>query len=289
VTDAMEMQGVAGLYSQGEAAVRAVEAGADVLLMPTDPEACIRALTQAVERGRISRQRIDASAAKILNAKRRVGLFRTRFVNLDALTDSLDEQKLEPLAQGVADRALTLVKDDGRLFPVPSGEGSCVVILGERPFSQRGEVLLNELQRRKAGLASYVVDPSVPQRVLAAITEDASKCKQIYMAAFVTVAAYRGSVALEGGLSSFVNALVHGPAPVALIAFGSPYLLRDFPNVPSYLATFSSAVTSEKAVAKAMAGEIRIGGRLPISIPGVASLGAGLDVPAKATSASNGS
>jgi beta-N-acetylhexosaminidase len=289
VTDAMEMQGVAALYSQGEAAVRAVEAGADVLLMPTDPQACIHALTQAVERGRISRRRIDASAAKILNAKRRVGLLRTRFVNLDALTDSLDEQKLELLAQGVADRALTLVKDDARLFPVPAGDGSCAVILDESPFSQRGEVLLNELQRRKTAFQSYVVDPSVPQRVLAAITEDASKCKQIYMAAFVTVAAYRGSVALEGGLNSFVNALVHGPAPVALIAFGSPYLLRDFPNVASYLATFSTAATSEKAAAKAIAGEIRISGRLPISIPGVASLGAGLDVPAKAGSASNGS
>lgn len=289
VTDALEMQGIAALYSQGEAAVRAVDAGADVLLMPTDPDACIRALMQAVQRGRISKQRIDASAAKILNAKQRVGLLRTRFVNLDAITDGLDAQKLDLLAQGVADRALTLVKDDAHLFPMPAVERSCAVILQERPFGQRGEILLNELQRRKPGLVSYVVNGSVPEGVLAAIAEDTSKCKQIYLAAFVTVAAYRGDVALEGGLSSFVNTLVHGPVPVALIAFGNPYLLREFPNVPSYLATFSTAATSERAAAKGIAGEIRIGGRMPISIPGVANLGAGLDVPAKAATASNGS
>jgi beta-N-acetylhexosaminidase len=257
--------------------------------MPTDPDACIRALTAAVEHGRISRQRIDASAARILNAKQRVGLLKTRFVNLDAITDSLDEQKLELLAQDVADRALTLVKDDAHLFPMPAADGSCVVIVGERPFTQRGETLLNELQRRKPGIVSYVVNPSVPQAVLSAIAEDAAKCKQVYLAAFVTVAAYRGNVALEGGLNSFVGAVLHGATPVALIAFGNPYLLRDFPNVPSYLATFSTAATSEKAAAKAIAGEIRIGGRMPITIPGVANLGAGLDVPAKATTASNGS
>ena len=287
VTDAMEMQGVASLGTQGELAVRAVEAGADVLLMPTDPEGCIRALLQAVERGRISAQRINASAAKILAAKQRVGLMRTRLVNLDGISDSLDEPKLESMAQDVADRALTLVKDDGHLFPMPAAEGSCVVILGERMFSQRGEAFWDALHRRVPSATAYIVNPGLSQPVLSAIEEDASHCKQIYVAAFVTVAAFRGSVALQGGLNTFLNTLLHGPAPVALIAFGNPYLLRDFPNVSSYLATFSTATTSETAVAKAMLGEIPIGGKMPVSIPGLVGLGAGLDVPAKAVVASN--
>lgn len=287
VTDAMEMQGLAGLYSQGEAAVRAVEAGADVLLMPTDPEACIRAIAEAVQRGRISRQRIDRSVTKILVAKQRTGLYRTRLVSLDAISDSLEEQKLAYLAQSVAERALTLVKDDKHLFPIPDPDGSCVVIMGESQFSFRGETLVNELHSRAPGVTAYVVNPSMPPALLSLIAADMSHCKQVYAAAFVTVAANRGNVALEGGLNSFLNTLVNGPAPVALISLGNPYLLRDFPNVSSYLAAFSTTTTSESAIAKAILGDIPIGGKLPVSIPGIAKIGAGLDVPAKANTASN--
>jgi beta-N-acetylhexosaminidase len=287
VTDAMEMQGLSALYSEGEAAVRAIEAGADVLLMPTDPEVCIRALMQAVERKRISAQRIDASAAKILAAKRAVGLFRTRLVELDSISDDLEEQKLGSLAQSVAERAVTLVKDDKHLFPMATGDGSCLIVIGERQFSQRGETLLEELHRRMPNLTAYVVNPAVPDNVLSFIAIEASHCKQIYVTAFVTVAANRGSVALEGGLNTFMNTIVHSSVPVALIALGNPYLLRDFPDVSAYLATFSTATTSETAAARAMLGEIPITGKMPVSIPGLAKIGCGMDVPAKPAVASN--
>lgn len=287
VTDAMEMQGIASLYSQREAAVRAIEAGADVLLMPTDPEVSIHAIMEAVERGRISRQRIDRSAAKILLAKQRVGLFRARLVNLDAISDSLEDKKFENLAQSVAERALTLVKDDKHLFPMPEVDGSCVVIMGESQFSLRGETLMNELHAHAPAVTAYIVNAIMPDSLLLLIAGELSHCKQIYVAAFITVAANRGSVALEGGLNTFLNTLMHGAVPIALISLGNPYLVRDFPDVSSYLAAFSTSSTSEAAVAKAILGEIAIGGKLPVSIPGVAKIGAGLDVPAKANTASN--
>jgi beta-N-acetylhexosaminidase len=97
----------------------------------------------------------------------------------------------------------------------------------------------------------------------------------------VTVAAYRGSVGLQGGLNNFLNTLVHGPAPVALISLGNPYLLRDFPDVAAYAATFSTTATSELAAAKAILGEIPIGGKMPVSVPGLAKIGDGLTVPMK--------
>lgn len=287
VTDAMEMQAITGLYSQGEAAVRAIEAGADVLLMPSDPEACIEAILKAVRSGRISRQRINSSAAKVLAAKHRVGLYRKRFVNLDEISDQIESPHADELAQRVADRAVTLVKDDKHLFPLSDTQGSCLVVMDESQFSQRGEILATALQRRILGLQTYVVNPSMQENVLGAIANDASHCKQIYVAAFVTVAANRGSVALQGGLNAFLNALIKGPAPVALISLGNPYLLRDFPNVASYMATFSTSQTSELAAAQAVLGDIAITGRLPVSISGLAKAGEGLDVPAKAKMASN--
>jgi beta-N-acetylhexosaminidase len=289
VTDAMEMQAVASLFSPGEAAVRAVEAGADVLLMPTDPEACIRAIMSAVTSGRISRQRIDTSAAKVLAAKQRAGLFRSHFVNLDAISDEIQDPKLDRLAQRVAERAITLVKDDKHLFPVPASDGVCLVIVGEGQFSQHGEALTVELGRTIRDLKTYTANASTADSVLTAIANDtAAHCKQIYVAAFVTVAAFRGSVALQGGLNPFVKTMASGPVPVALISLGNPYLLRDFPDAGSYAATFSTSVTSEIAAAKAILGEIPITGRMPVSIPGLAKVGDGIDVPAKGKTASNG-
>ena len=103
----------------------------------------------------------------------------------------------------------------------------------------------------------------------------------------MTVSANRGSVSLEGGLPGFLNSLTNGPAPVGLISLGNPYLLRDFPKVNAYAATFSSAESSEVATAKALLGEISISGKMPVSIPGFVKIGDGLDVAAKSASASN--
>jgi beta-N-acetylhexosaminidase len=287
VTDAMEMQGVAALYSNGEAAVRAIEAGADVLLMPTDPEGCIRALEAAVTSGRLTRQRIDMSVAKILAAKRRAGLFQSRIVSLDALSDQIEDKKLEELAQRVAERAVTLVKDDSHLFPIPNREAPCLVVMPEGVFSTRGELLAHDLRRRLPALKTFVANSAMSDDLLAAIAAQTSQCRQIYAATFVTVSANRGSVALEGGLSKFLKTLVHGTAPVAVLAFGNPYLLRDVPEVGTYAALFSTATTSESAAARAILGEIRITGKMPVSIPGLAKIGDGLTVAAQPRPPSN--
>jgi beta-N-acetylhexosaminidase len=279
VTDALEMQGIAGLYSQGEAAIRAVEAGTDVLLMPTDPDACIRAIQAAVKAGKISRQRIDASAAKILAAKEKSGLLKSRVVNLDSITDNLADQKLQDLAQQTADHAFTLVKDDKHLFPLPSPEGACLVVMTEDDFSRHGDVLVGSLRPKIPNLKSYLVSSQSPPDLLADVVKDVSPCKEVYAAAFVTVSAYRGSVALQGGLDTFLKSLTQQTAPVALISMGNPYLLRDYSRVTAYAATFSSATTSERAAAQAILGEIPIDGKLPISIPGAANIGDGLNVP----------
>ena len=287
VTDAMEMKGIASLYSTGEAAVRAVEAGADVLLMPTDPDACIKAIMAAVSSGRISREQLDRSVNRVLAMKQRMGLMTNRVADIDNLSDELSDPKDEALAQSVADRAITLVKDEKHLFPIPKSDRACLVVLGESTFTQRGEILTAALRRKLRNMKVYVETPAVPDAVLSAAAEDTKQCSQIYTAAFITVSANRGSVGLEGGLGKFLDTLVHGPVPVALISFGNPYLLREFKNVSAYAATFSTAQTSETAVARAILGEIPISGRMPVSIPGIVKLGDGLDVPARAPTASN--
>ena len=289
VTDALDMKGVTSLFSQGEIAVRTLEAGADVLLMPEDPDTCIRAVLAAVKSGRLTQQRINLSAQKVLAAKQRTGLFRNRLVNLDRLTDDLDASKLDILAQNVADKAFTLVKDEKHLFPMGPPDGACLVVLSENEFSSRGQTLVNALHAANVSPNIYVTHSSMPDTLLNNFATDIAHCKQVYVAAFITVGANRGNVALQGGLAGFLKTILTGPAPVALISFGSPYLLRDFPAVAAYAATFSVAATSEIAAARALLGSIAISGKLPVSIPPSAKIGDGLDVPPKPRTASNSS
>ena len=108
-----------------------------------------------------------------------------------------------------------------------------------------------------------------------------SGCEAYIVAAFAPVGANRGTVALAGELPHAVENIAAVGKPVALVALGSPYLLRNFPSVTAYLATFSNVHPSELAAVRALWGEIAIGGHLPVSIPGMAKLGDGIATQAK--------
>jgi beta-N-acetylhexosaminidase len=276
VTDALDMQGVAKMFPPGEIAVRALEAGADVLLMPLHPDEVVRSIANAVQSGRIPRQRLEQSVARILAAKARVGLQKTKLVNVEEINDELDSDEATEMAQEAADKAVTLVRNNDSQIPLRDPAGTCVYILAEGRIGQQGRKMIEELQKRSRDLRYALLDPLSPQTELDASLQRMSGCKQNVVAAFVTVGAFRGNVALAGNLPNLVNTLLSGSIPVTLVSLGSPYLVRGFPNVAAYLATFSTTTTSESAAVKALFGEIPITGKLPVSIPGIAGYGDGI-------------
>lgn len=278
VTDAMDMQGLVKQFPGGEAAVRALEAGADVLLMPSHPDEVLRAVMAAVKDGRLTRKRIQQSTTRVLAAKARVGLQKRKLVDLDDVADGIDPNESEEQAQTAAERAITLVKNDKSSVPLSSSSSACVYILTESRYSQQGRKMLEELQKRNRGGKTVLLDPTMPQPELDEFLQKAGSCEQNVVAAFVTVGAYRGNVALAGNFTAFVNSLIAEKPPVTMISLGNPYLLRSFPNVASYMATFSTVPVSETAAVKALFGESPITGHLPVSIPGIAKYGDGIQV-----------
>ena len=280
VTDAMDMQGLTNMFDTCEASVRAIQAGADVLLMPRRAEDAINGVVNAVLKGRITRQRLDESVARVLAAKARLGLNRKRVVNLETIADVVGSPEAAERAQQVADRALTLVKDDKDSLPIRHPESACLFALSENRRSQQGQRLIEQVKKRDSNLTVYWLDPNMSKQDLDQVASKAENCSQIIVAAYVTVSAYRGNVALAGNYLDFVNTLIAGKAPVTLISLGNPYLVRSFPNAAAYLTTYSPTPTSEEAVAKALFGEIPISGRLPVTIPGLAKYGDGIQFPA---------
>jgi beta-N-acetylhexosaminidase len=274
VTDALDMGGV-GLTS-GVAAVRAIEAGADVLLMPPNPEEAIRAVVGAIEDKRLTRQRLEASVLRVLAAKIRVGLTsKTKLVNLEEISDVLESPEEAEHAQRVADHAVTLVRNEGNIVPLKNANASCLVALIERRQSQLGQRMIDEARKRAPQMRVAVLDASLPESALVDTLGDPSACQTMVVATFTT------RVALTGDMGSFVERLTASARPLILISLGTPYLLATFSNVAAYIATFSIAPPSEAAAIKALFGDIPISGHLPVTIPGLAQYGDGIQLPAR--------
>ncbi len=278
VTDALEMGGIAKGFSAGEAAVRAIEAGVDVLLIPPDPEAAINAVVAAVQGGRLTHKRIQESAMRVLAAKARLGLAVNRLVDLDAVGDVVNSPEANIRAQQIADKAVTLVKNRNNAVPLRDPAKTCFLILTESRTSVQGQVLAQEVQRRAPAASVVFLDNSMPDAELNQAAQQTAACDAIAVSAFVTVAAYRGAVALGGGFPALMTKLIASGKPMTLVALGNPYLLRNFPDVSAYMTTYSTVPPSEIAAVKALFGEISIEGRLPITIPGLAAYGDGIRI-----------
>lgn len=276
-TDAMDMRGLTEMFAPGEAAVRALEAGNDLLLIPEDPRAAVRGVMEALRRGRLTQARIDASVLKILRAKLRLGLFRRPLVRIEEIPDALLDPDDWAAARSTAQRAVTLVKNEGGVVPLRDRNAACWFILSGSRFSTQGLGLAEELRARGIGDA-FLLDPFLPESEFTAKTEKAGTCGAVVVAAYVTASAYRGSVDLAGGYPGFVKKLLATGRPVILIAFGNPYLLRTYPEVAAYVAAFSTARVSEEAVVRALLREAPVTGRLPVTIPGLAPAGFGIKI-----------
>ena len=279
VTDAMDMGAIVKAFGDADASVRAVEAGADVILMPPDAETAVNAVVAAVRHGRISLKRIDQSVARVLAAKAKVGLDRSRLVDLEAIDDVVNAPEANDRAQEVADRAVTLLRNEPAQIPLPAPAKTCFLLLTESHYSNEGLAFTQEIHKRSPDALVLTLDPSLPDPALDVAAERAGFCDATVVGAFVPVAA-RAALAVSPGYAKLLDTLIASGKPMTLIAFGNPYLLRSFPKVAAYLATYSTVSPSEIAAVKALFGEMPIRGHLPVTIPELAKYGDGIQLAA---------
>ena len=280
VTDALEMGGIAKGFGAGEAAVRAVQAGADVLLMPPDPHAAIEAVAAAVKSGKIDRKRIRQSVVRILAAKTKLGLGTTALVNIENISELVNSPESNAKAQEIAEEATTLVRNNGPLMPLRNPATVCFWSLAESRTSTEGLALATELKKRSPTSRINMLDASMTDDDVAKVEEASAGCAANIVAAFVAVAAYRANTALAGSFPALVTRLIATNKPMMLISLGNPYLWRNYPEVQAYMTTYSTVPPAEIAVVRALFGEVSVVGRLPVTIPNLAKIGDGIALPA---------
>jgi len=280
-TDAMDMNAIDRLFSRDEAAVRAVEAGADVLLMPPSPEAAIRGVVAAVLSGRIPESRIDESVSRILRAKASVGLHEVRVVDLEAIHQVVGLASNSAVAQEIADASLTLLRNERGLLPL-LGTGSADVLsityrrtndlLAGRAFNAR-------LRDTYSRLQTFTVGADTSREEYRRILERAARADLVIVSLYITAVSYAGTVAAPPELLEFMEGVSRSGRPNAVVSFGNPYLLSEFPQVQSYLLAWSGSEVSQRSAARALFGAIPVRGRMPISIPPAFAIGDGVLLP----------
>ena len=279
VTDALNMGGVARGFGTGEAAVRAVLAGADVLLMPPDPHAAAQAVIQAVHDRRISVLRINESVARILAAKQAIGLFQRRTVDLNTIGAVLKNPVYQQRALEIAEKGVTLVRDRDRLLPLNEARPPHVLLAEFSSSGTPGANFASLLRRRAASVTVAHVTSWMGAVAVQRMVESAKKADVIVAAAYTPVVTGSGVIGLPKAQAAALRALagLGREHPLILVSFGNPYLVQGFPEVGTYLTPFGENSVSEEATAAALFGEVAVTGRLPIDLPGVAPLHAGLE------------
>ncbi len=273
-TDAMNMRGVTARYPEGEAAVRAIKAGADIVLYPPSVEKAFTAIKAAVQSGEIAERRIDQSVLRILRAKERLGLDKNRFTDLNKLDRALGSHEHQQTARQMIENAITLVRDNRGALPLKLEAKQKVLFITIVDNSEGwrdgipGRAFLAALVKRHPSVVNvYVSDKTSPAefdliRKLAAFSD------VIIVNAFIRVSSFKGSIDMAEGEINLLKHLSAIDKPFVFVLYGSPYLISSVPELPSYILAYEYYPAAEEAALKAVLGEIEFRGKLPVELPG---------------------
>jgi beta-N-acetylhexosaminidase len=302
VTDALDMAGLTHLFMNnvGRAAVEAFKAGNDMLIIPTDLGLSVDAMLKALQSGEISQQRLDRSVLKILKIKASLGLNQAREVDVSTVAAVVGKPENLAFGQQVADSAMTLVRDNGKVLPLKSKgtvkaglpymskeethNNVVAVFFSDDVRSDSGRAFARELRARVPDARVMYVDPRIAAGMSDEVMKAVNEAQTVIAAVYVIPSAGRAGnmVTMSDATGKLIQQVLdHAAAKTAVVAMGNPYLAQDFPQVENYMCTFSNVTVSEVSAVKALFGEIPIHGHLPVTIPNIAQRGAGIERPAQ--------
>ncbi|MGA9527001.1 MAG: glycoside hydrolase family 3 protein [Terriglobales bacterium] len=307
----------------GRAAVESFKAGNDALIIPADLDKSYRAVLDAVNSGEISGPRLDESVRKILELKASLGLNKGRLVDIRRLTSEIGKPQNLATGQRIADEAVTLVRDNGQMLPlkaavpplggISSGNISgttptalpylsvieprnrlVVVVFSEDLRGESGRMLQRQILARVPDAHIIAVDSRSAEGMNREVMEAVDAAEHVVAALYMiptagkrvqTAQGLTNTIAMDEAPASLLNTILdHAASRTVVVAMGNPYVIADFAAIQNYVCAFSNATVSETAAVKALFGEIPIQGHLPVTIPGIAARGSGLERPARTAS-----
>lgn len=291
-TDSMSMFAISKNWPPEKAAAMAVKAGVDFVLHSPDDEAAFRGIKAAVESGEISQQQLNASVERILRVKARLGLHRSRTTDLNALNSKFGGRASAAVNAEICEKALTLVKDDRGQVPIKAPKDANILYLSviDYPSGWRealpSRTFIPELKKRWPNVTAVEISDHTTASEIDMVRAVARRSDLVVASVFVRIASYSGRMDLSPAAVDLLSSLAaDAQRPLVTVLFGNPYTALALPKLPAMLVTYEFSDAMETAAVRALAGEIPIGGKLPITLPGMFPFGHGIARQAVAAAA----
>jgi beta-N-acetylhexosaminidase len=255
-TDAMDMKAITDHFGPIEAAVRAIEAGVDIVLMPDDLELVYHGIIKAVESGRLSEERIDQSVARVL-------LFKESQLFKSDNTIEIDVAEAQEIEQRVANASITLVHNDG-FIPLKENEGERIALVATsrgllrslenavKPYRWRIEPILLDKNTNWSG--SLTIDQK-------------QRLKNTEKVFIVTNTATSQDRDIAEWQLKTIQSVIDQEIPAIVIAARNPYDMVVLQGMESYIAQYDTGTASFKATVDVIFGKMNATGKLPIILP----------------------
>lgn len=280
-TDALEMQGVAKFFPKGEASVRSLIAGNDLLCLPGDIPGSIASIKQAIEEGRLSWDIIDAKVKKVLLAKYHLGLNKRKTIDTTNLVNDLNTQTLA-INQKISEEALTLVsKKNPSVFPITKGKRIAYISIGAEGENTIATRLREDFQAdvylfdNKSQLGKQLMDEK-PSSVIPSETNDEAGAERV-----LNQLLEKNYDVIIAGLHNYnrrpANNFSLSPVSIHLLQqlqtqhtitliFGNPYALKNIETAPNLIECYEDDSVTQVAAVHLLEGRINAKGTLPVTV-----------------------
>lgn len=281
-TDSMTMDAISKMFPHDKAAAMAVRAGADFVLHSPDDDAAFRGIVAAVAAGEIPMAQVDASVGRILRAKARLGLHVKRIVDVEAIAGKFGTRAHAAVAQEINDRGITLIRDERNQVPLSVPREADLLYLSVLDYASGwregvpGRTIVPELKRRWPNLTSIEITDRTTASEYELIRALSRRAGAVVAGVFVRIASFSGRMDLSQPQIALLDSIAAQDKPFVTVCFGNPYTATFLPKLPAVLLGYEFSDFTERAAVKALAGEIAVRGRLPISLPGMFPIGHGL-------------
>ncbi|MFW0771718.1 glycoside hydrolase family 3 protein [Paenarthrobacter nitroguajacolicus] len=255
-TDALDMAAMAAEWPQEEIAVKAIQAGSDILLNSPDVDASFAGVRAAVESGEITEARLDDSVRRILEWKVKRGVFEQPLADPAAVDTLVGNAENLATAKLISERAVTLLRNEGKVLPLASGSSVLVVGAGSAWPELAGPMLKDQ---------GFAVTEDY---------EDGASPSAAYRARAVAAAGNADAVVFasynatgNAAQQQMVAELAATGTPVIVVATRNPYDISVFPGADAVLNSYGVKEVNFHGAVSAISGAINPGGKLPVNIP----------------------
>lgn len=277
VTDALDMKGVTKYYDKGEVALEAFKAGNDILLMPDDVPASIQSIVDAIERGKITSDRLALSCKKILAAKYNTGAWQAQLVDPVNLMEDLNQKRYYKTARELTAAAITVVKNSEHILPLSFADtiDPAIIIIGTRETTPFEREISSYFDVKVVRMAH---DATVKERQ--EVLEQISKNNLVIIALLNTNISAAKHFGITDSDVQFIEYVANKKA-VVLDVFASPYALNFFSKLNQFRAvmvSYQDHDINQRFSAEVILGMRPANGKLPVSV-GPWPAGTGFPIP----------